>query len=56
MRTHFGVEFDQDSLRVATCRRCGQRFFLCRFCDRGDRYCGQALQQRRTRLNDTAPC
>jgi len=30
-----------DSLRVAACRRCGQVFFFCRFCDRGDRYCNR---------------
>src|SRR5215208_7878654 len=31
-----------DSLRFVTCTWCGQVFFLCRWCDDGDRYCTRA--------------
>ena len=32
-------------LRGVRCGRCGCRFYLCRRCDRGDRYCGDLCQR-----------
>ncbi len=40
-----------DSLRFVVCARgdCRQVFFLCRVCDRGDRYCSRACAHRARR-------
>ena len=45
-----------DSFRFVICarRECGQVFFLCRWCDRGDRYCDDECTKaaRRASLRD----
>jgi len=35
-----------EALRMRACRGCGALFFLCRCCDRGHAYCGDACRQR----------
>jgi hypothetical protein len=45
---------DQDLLRLRACHRCYAPFWICRFCDRGQRYCSSrcraSAQQEQQRL------
>ena len=38
------AEAEGEALRARECRGCGERVFVCRPCDRGQRYCGEGCR------------